>query len=38
VQRAELAGVGLWVDSSALTVAQTVDAIWRGLDDAVVAA
>jgi lincosamide nucleotidyltransferase A/C/D/E len=37
VQRTELAGIGLWVDSSHRTVAETVDMIWRALDDAVVA-
>ena len=37
VQRDELAGVGLWIDSTALTAEQTVDRIIEGLDSAVVA-
>ena len=37
VQRDELAGVGLWIDSSTQTLAATVDAVWHGLDDAIVA-
>lgn len=37
VQREELAGIGLWIDSAALTEEQTVDQILAQLDDAVIA-
>lgn len=37
VQRHELTGVGLWIDSTALTAEQTVDRIIEGLDTAIVA-
>ena len=37
VQRDELAGVGLWIDSTTPTAAQTVDQIVEHLDDAVIA-
>ena len=37
VQRDELAGVGLWIDSTGRTAAQTVDQIVEHLDDAVIA-
>ena len=37
VQREELSGFGLWIDSTALTAEQTVDQILEQLDDAVIA-
>lgn len=37
VQRNELAGVGLWIDSTDLTASETVDRILEQLDDAVIA-
>ncbi len=37
VQRNELAGVGLWIDSTDLTASETVDRILEQLNDAVIA-
>ena len=37
VQRHELTGVGLWIDSTALSAEQIVDRILEGLDSAIVA-
>ena len=37
VQRHEMTGFGLWIDSTALTAAQTVDRILERLDTAIVA-